>query len=62
MLQIQATTNSYLLETLCKACSQNPLIVKEAESQLQQMEIQSGYCYNLLVCFRMFPLLINLLN
>jgi len=56
MLQIQATTNSYLLETLCKACSQNPLIVKEAESQLQQMEIQSGYCYNLLVCFRMFPL------
>lgn len=49
MLQIPSENANYLFDTICKACSQNPTFVKEAESQIQQLEIQPGYCYNLLV-------------
>ena len=50
MFQLPANNSNILLETICKACSQNPTFVKEAESQIQQLEIQPGYCFNLLVC------------
>lgn len=40
-------TNVHLYETLVKACSQNPIEMKAAENQLQQYEIQPGYCINL---------------
>lgn len=43
--------NNYLLDTIRKACNQNAAFVKEAEAQLQQLEIQTGYCYNLLVIY-----------
>ena len=41
--------NEFLLETLIKACNQNPLEIKDAEIKLQQMEIQFGYCIHLFV-------------
>jgi hypothetical protein len=41
--------NSLLLETLTKACSQNPAAVKEAEACVAQLEIQFGYCNSLMV-------------
>ena len=49
MLQIPNENTNYLYDAICKACSQNPLLVKEAETQIHQLEIQPGYCYNLLV-------------
>ena len=46
MLQIG---DPFLFQTICNACSQNPVVVKEAESKIQQLEVQPGYCLNLLV-------------
>jgi hypothetical protein len=59
MFQLPADNNNILLETVCKACSQNPTFVKEAESQIQQLEIQPGYCFNLLVCLCYFFFFLN---
>jgi hypothetical protein len=42
--------NELLYDTLVKACSQNPLEMKDAELKLQQLETQFGYCINLFVC------------
>ena len=42
---------NYLLQTITKACSQNPIDLKDAESKIHQLEIQPGYCVNLLVIF-----------
>lgn len=39
---------NYLLQTITKACSQNPIDLKDAESKIHQLEIQPGYCVNLL--------------
>jgi hypothetical protein len=41
--------DNFLFETITKACSQDPSSVKEAELKIQQLEIQPGYCLNLLV-------------
>lgn len=50
MMQAQQDDN-FLLETITKACSQNPLDLKDAESKIHQLEVQPGYCVNLLVIF-----------
>ncbi len=47
--QQMSNENSFLLDAICKACSQNPAEVKLAESKIQQIEIQPGYCINLFV-------------
>lgn len=49
MMSVLETRNELLYETLVKACSQNPLDVKDAEAKLQQFDIQHGYCINLFV-------------
>lgn len=41
--------NNILLEIIQKACSQNPIEVKEAEAKIQELEIHPGYSLNLLV-------------
>ena len=41
-------SDNILFDTLLKACSQNPSLVKEAEAKIQEIEIQPGYCINLL--------------
>jgi hypothetical protein len=43
------TKNEYLFQTLIKACSQNPIEIKDAELKIQELEIQPGYCINLFV-------------
>jgi hypothetical protein len=43
------TKNEYLFQTLIKACSQNPIEIKNAELKIQELEIQPGYCINLFV-------------
>lgn len=46
---MQEVNNSYLLEVIYKACSQDPVSVKDAERKIQELEIQPGFCINLLV-------------
>ncbi len=43
---------NFLLETITKACSQNPMDLKDAENKIHQLEIQPGYCVNLLVILK----------
>ena len=48
MLQID---DNFLIETLRKACSLDPNLVKDAEAKIQALEITSGFCFKLLVKF-----------
>jgi hypothetical protein len=46
MMQMQ---NDILVDVIRKACSQEPGQVKQAETELQKLESQPGYCLKLLV-------------
>lgn len=46
MMQMQ---NDILVDVIRKACSQEAGLVKHAESDLQKLEIQPGYCVKLMV-------------
>lgn len=46
--------DSFLIETLRKACSFDPRFVKEAEAKIQELEIQPGYSIKLLVIPTLF--------
>ena len=41
--------NTYLYQVVARACSLSACSVKEAEASLHELEIQPGYCLNLLV-------------
>lgn len=49
MMQIPTNGGNFLLDTITKAISQNPVDLKDAECTIRQLEIQPGYCVNLLV-------------
>lgn len=48
MMQME---NDILIDAIQKACSQNPLLVKEAEAKIQALEVQPGFSLKLIVRF-----------
>lgn len=56
MLQID---DNFLIETLRKACSLDPNLVKDAEAKIQALEITSGFCFKLLTIINNYSFEVN---